>query len=100
MVHLEELESATSKERTMSDHNDNVEALSCRCTPVCDSGEIHTTSHHMTCSDAPRGSRAYLTIPTLAGVNCPNSRVKLLDDPEKIARKRFMEFFIFSEVHS
>ena len=50
LVHLEESESAESAERTMSGHDENVEALSYR---PCDCGERQTMSHLMTCVHAP-----------------------------------------------
>ena len=63
-VHLEEFESAESAERTMSGHDENVEALSCDC------GERQNMSHFMTCGDAPTCTWTHLAIPTPAGVNC------------------------------
>ena len=61
-------ESAESAERTMSGHDENVEALS--HTDVCDCGERQTMSHLMTCGDAPNCTWTDLAMPTLAGVNC------------------------------
>ena len=53
-VHLEEFDLAESRERTMSGHDENGEALPYRCmqyVTVCDFDERQTMSHVMTCDD-------------------------------------------------
>ena len=45
----QEFKSAESTERTMSGHDENLEAVSNRC----DCGERQTMAHLMTCDDAP-----------------------------------------------
>ena len=91
LVHLEELESVESAERTLSGYDENVEALPYRCT-VCDCGERQTMSHLMTCGDAPNCRWTDLAFPTLAGVNCAkhweewpsNSGYRGLDEEELV----------------
>ena len=53
-------------ERTMSGHDESVEALSY----LCDCGERQTMCHLMACVDAPSCTWTALAMPTLAGVNC------------------------------
>ena len=64
---MEEFASAESTERTMSGHDENMEALSYR---LCDCGERNTTYHLMPCGDALNYPWTDLVMPTVAGVNC------------------------------
>ena len=66
-VHLEELKSAESTERTMSGHDKMYKFCH---TDVRECGDKQTMCHLMTCGDTLNTKWAYLAIPTLTGVNC------------------------------